>query len=717
MTYNNDQMTIAEYLELEEIKDESEKNFLYFLTNDLMDGLTKDIQIKLLYTYRIIVEYFIHSFWQKLPIDIQQNKTSFFKEEVTARNIGSVIKQINNSTENIVKIVNDKELNKEIKDILVKSKGFYINNGAHFMKSHTLISGTLRKDDSKFIFESSLILLKVALNPTSSKLDLSKEDINNIFENTHGKSGYVPQGGYINKSTLIIENFKKYGSSFLVPFYQRGYTWSEVEIETFLNSTENYKGSITSKNVSGIWNIIDGQQRIITILLAFEAIFPELNININNSVKYESKMNDLFRIKENKDKYLKIIKEMYDSKNEEKKNMMKRNIRESYFIIIDIDRPSMEIANFTYMNIASKEFEGYEKNRTKVIELMFEIEQKKLEKSKNNEKPQPKQQVTKKVEKFIIEFENTLWDSEDDNEFMSQYKIFWETFLFLFNLDDLRKQKNLEGEMKLHKKVFFTFGPINFWLRNEFDYLLSEKYGNENKRYVYNNYLFKRRGNFSNNEYLKKLLFFIAQNKIINEKDIWKLLLYYSLVERRSYSYKTWSFFESANTSNFTKCKESLFNFLEFEASKSKKIDPKIIKIFHHIISIVLNLSLSFLNSQNRVDINAFMSSHAENKLVNNLDKARMLFNENIYKLILILQTYFLLGNEKNGNYLLVIKFGDDIRDILSKKHKRREEIDLINDEKEWNSFLKNIKDSRKIIMNFFETEDLNKLFDDILNT
>ena len=80
---------------------------------------------------------------------------------------------------------------------------------------------------------------------------------------------------------MPVENVGKYN----IPEYQRNYSWSEDNIETFIQYiiTEDdgyYLGNIilTSKNdTEGTYDIVDGQQRFTTITLIFLAIYDLLN--------------------------------------------------------------------------------------------------------------------------------------------------------------------------------------------------------------------------------------------------------------------------------------------------------------------------------------------------------------------------------------------------------------------------------------------------------
>lgn len=94
------------------------------------------------------------------------------------------------------------------------------------------------------------------------------------------------------KKTNFFKIFTK--GNFIIPSYQRGYVWKKIELEDFYNDilnivelkkfkTTHFFGNILLKKQNNNYEIIDGQQRFITIILfikAFEEVYkiykPEL---------------------------------------------------------------------------------------------------------------------------------------------------------------------------------------------------------------------------------------------------------------------------------------------------------------------------------------------------------------------------------------------------------------------------------------------------------
>lgn len=67
------------------------------------------------------------------------------------------------------------------------------------------------------------------------------------------------------------------GKQFVIPSYQRGYKWSQTNIEQLLNDINNYHDNddetfyclqnITIVEAGHHYNVVDGQQRLTTLVL------------------------------------------------------------------------------------------------------------------------------------------------------------------------------------------------------------------------------------------------------------------------------------------------------------------------------------------------------------------------------------------------------------------------------------------------------------------
>lgn len=150
--------------------------------------------------------------------------------------------------------------------------------------------------------------------------------------------------------------------SFCIPKYQRGYRWTQDEVEKLLNdiyefSTDETNSSeyyclqpiVVKKTEEGWYRIVDGQQRITTISLILGAIPVSENLQKDSkiTIKYEVTDNDL-------DQYYKkeaeeVIKKW---KNSEAKNKLKESLLYYTKVIwYELDKDEEEHKVFERLNV------------------------------------------------------------------------------------------------------------------------------------------------------------------------------------------------------------------------------------------------------------------------------------------------------------------------------------------------------------------------------
>lgn len=150
--------------------------------------------------------------------------------------------------------------------------------------------------------------------------------------------------------------------SFRIPTYQRGYRWTQDEVEKLLNdiyefSTDETDSSeyyclqpiVVKKIPEGGYQIVDGQQRITTISLILDFISEELSQNESKiTIKYEVTGNN------NLDQYYKkeaekVIKKW---KNSEAKNKLKESLLYYTKVIwYELDKDEEEHKVFERLNV------------------------------------------------------------------------------------------------------------------------------------------------------------------------------------------------------------------------------------------------------------------------------------------------------------------------------------------------------------------------------
>ena len=91
-------------------------------------------------------------------------------------------------------------------------------------------------------------------------------------------------------------NFDNNRKKYVIPKYQREYKWTAEKVQTLIsdiNNRDKFLGNIILNKVSDYYEIVDGQQRITTILLILIALF---NLNgIPNSKELSEEQRDILR--------------------------------------------------------------------------------------------------------------------------------------------------------------------------------------------------------------------------------------------------------------------------------------------------------------------------------------------------------------------------------------------------------------------------------------
>ncbi|MCX8143092.1 MAG: DUF262 domain-containing protein [Bacteroidia bacterium] len=138
----------------------------------------------------------------------------------------------------------------------------------------------------------------------------------------------------INNIKKIEDLFKRESvSKIVVPPYQRAYSWEEKQLMEFINDIKEYAQKdknyylghfIFEENKNNVLEVIDGQQRITTIILFL--IICKHKLNTNEFDLYINKFETVNYDQEN----FNIIKEQIFklNSNEEIKNFLEKKINE-----------------------------------------------------------------------------------------------------------------------------------------------------------------------------------------------------------------------------------------------------------------------------------------------------------------------------------------------------------------------------------------------------
>ena len=139
----------------------------------------------------------------------------------------------------------------------------------------------------------------------------------------------------VNLSGLIGE----YGNKLTIPDYQRPYTWKKSTADTLFNDiysamkeNKEYRlGSlILHRDENGFYNIVDGQQRLITTALILKALGDKSEFLLENDIKSVSFKN----IAENYE----LIKSRVNTLSHSEKENYNEDIKKCSFAVIITDK-------------------------------------------------------------------------------------------------------------------------------------------------------------------------------------------------------------------------------------------------------------------------------------------------------------------------------------------------------------------------------------------
>ena len=181
---------------------------------------------------------------------------------------------------------------------------------------------------------------------------------------------------------------KIFENKYLIPIYQRNYAWGKDEIETLLddvssNDGEYFIGSLVVREKDGVFEVIDGQQRLTTLYLTLRY----LKHNIKGELKFEArqKSNETLEKICDDDKCadlpsseivdgFKII-EKYFSKNK-KDESFKNKILNAKLLRIPVPNDADLNHFFEIMNTRGEQLEAHQIAKAKILENIEEKDKK-----------------------------------------------------------------------------------------------------------------------------------------------------------------------------------------------------------------------------------------------------------------------------------------------------------------------------------------------------
>ncbi|MGF7403943.1 GmrSD restriction endonuclease domain-containing protein [Campylobacter concisus] len=184
----------------------------------------------------------------------------------------------------------------------------------------------------------------------------------------------------MNKTSNLEFSVKAiFNDKYLIPIYQRNYAWGKDEIETLLddissNNNEYFIGSLVVREKNGVFEVIDGQQRLTTIYLTLRY----LKHNIKGELKFEArqKSNETLEKIYNVDKWadlpsseivdgFKII-EKYFSENK-KDESFKSKILNAKLLRVPVPNDADLNHFFEIMNTRGEQLEAHQIAKAKIL--------------------------------------------------------------------------------------------------------------------------------------------------------------------------------------------------------------------------------------------------------------------------------------------------------------------------------------------------------------
>ena len=128
--------------------------------------------------------------------------------------------------------------------------------------------------------------------------------LSRLVDETMNMSSFVVTiGEFLKMHRVESPNFDQDRSNYVIPKYQREYKWNDERVYALIADIKNrdkFLGNVIINKVGNYYEIVDGQQRITTIILILIALFNR-NKNPQNELRSEEQKNILnYLLRENK---------------------------------------------------------------------------------------------------------------------------------------------------------------------------------------------------------------------------------------------------------------------------------------------------------------------------------------------------------------------------------------------------------------------------------
>ncbi len=318
----------------------------------------------------------------------------------------------------------------------------------------------------------------------------------------------------VNEKTIKIEDHKIiniiYDKTILfnIPLYQRGYAWSKENIDDLFFDLEkrivdgnlHFFGNITfirmdNKKSNSIIKIVDGQQRITTMLLVLKAIYNKYDLLYNDQNKIDDKlfsfvkrnkefpiqrigneitMNTLNEIWRNSFENQEIDSTVFSAWKEINEKLKNSNLEKLDEIFSALKRLTVgvnwikgfdEFELFESLNSKGKKLSDFDKLKNYIYSLLDEKIEKENEEDivvnfhnliESKFEKLPKTKIDSSKQQFIIKYIETISGSKAK----SKGRLFTE-FKEAFLKDCENKERNIKNiSIKEYKDILFDFSKI-----------------------------------------------------------------------------------------------------------------------------------------------------------------------------------------------------------------------------------------------------------------
>ncbi|WP_252195533.1 DUF262 domain-containing protein [Campylobacter vulpis] len=189
-----------------------------------------------------------------------------------------------------------------------------------------------------------------------------------------------------------LKEFFQGDRQFIIPVYQRAYSWEESQWKTFLEDLEEatkgenhyFFGNVLLEKINnGKFDIIDGQQRLSTIVIFVRCLINALNLKDYDKERLKEieedylefrKMSKLKALEYDRDYFCDVIIHNDDNKHEPQTPSQKRILKAKEFFIKELEKKEIKQLENIFQAMQNAQIIKLEFDNKKDSVLMFELQ-------------------------------------------------------------------------------------------------------------------------------------------------------------------------------------------------------------------------------------------------------------------------------------------------------------------------------------------------------